>query len=145
MDNFLSEHVAIATELIIAAVLLGVIASFGIIGNDLMTTKDVRLGIRDEMVEYRDFYIYDNKVVTGNDVIVATQKLKLRYEVRIQATSTINLLITNPIADWNADRVSNLLGLDRNREFDASLILGSTDPARRHDSRNIVGVLFRMR
>ena len=49
MDNFLSEHVAIATELIIAAVLLGVIASFGIIGNDLMTAKDVRLGIRDDL------------------------------------------------------------------------------------------------
>lgn len=83
MHSLINQYIKIALEVILIALVVGMIAAFAGVSNDLTHAKEDRDATKKELTAYRELYPYDNKIVTGNDVLLATQKFKRYYSFYI--------------------------------------------------------------
>lgn len=83
MSNELRESIIIVAELLAFAALLSIIIIFSGQGREMLITHENNKAIAQEMRAYKDFSSYDNREITGDDMVLAIKKYARAYNVCI--------------------------------------------------------------
>lgn len=121
MGNELRESIYIVMELLVFSALLAVIVYFSLYTKDLLNIHNNDRVFAQEMNAYRDFTsYYDNREVTGDDVLLAMKKYARVYNMCIVhdhnndgVFNTISYHSKNSDDKsqfWNEDVIRNKLG-----------------------------------
>lgn len=83
MGNEIRESIAIIIELIVFSALLSIVIVLGQQGRSLLATHEDNKAIAQEMRAYQEFSNYDNRELTGDDMVLAIKKYSKAYNVCI--------------------------------------------------------------
>ena len=83
MGNELRESIIIVMELLVFAVLVSIIVVLSSQGRGMLVTHENNKAISQEMRAYKEFSSYDNRGITGDDMILAVKKYARAYNVCI--------------------------------------------------------------
>lgn len=122
------EYGAIALGAIMFALLISIIAFLGFIGHSFMSVGNDRKAISANLEVNRGLMVYDDNIVTRDDVLLALKKYTQEYNVIIQPTLTYNdvknsdntytmscdssdicLNQDDPVENWNIDSLENVM------------------------------------
>lgn len=107
-------------ELIVFTALISTIAFLSGQAREMQSSEIQKQDLRTELSNKRELYFYDNKVLTGNDVLVAVRKYTKVYNMRIQlgATGGTNwynapegLSVDSDDSVWEIDRIRDQLSI----------------------------------
>lgn len=134
MDEEIGYALNTATELIIHAALVAVIAVFSIFGTNLMNKTKAQSVSQNILQDKSRFYLYDDTIVTGSDVIdVITQNARL-YKFTID-NGTNKVEISSPMERqvnpdtgelygreiWTIDYLTDLMGQDIQANYSSTI------------------------
>lgn len=108
MDNEVREAVKIAIELMIAAVVIGVIATALYFGHSLMNTRNYSETSADILEAQADLYNYTSQTINGSDVLDLIVTYARLYDFAVVDTNG-NVLFKrtseNKLDDWSVTSV----------------------------------------
>lgn len=81
MREVLTQYKEIMLDLLFTATLLGILATVSTMAFQQLSTRETKIEIQDSIKEYRELSIYDNKEMTGNDIVVALKKYADKYSI----------------------------------------------------------------
>lgn len=83
MGGEIREAIYMAVELMVFSALLMIIVVLSGQGREMLTTHEANKAITQEMRAYKDFSSYDNRELTGDDMLLAIKKYARAYNVCI--------------------------------------------------------------
>lgn len=94
MGKIFEYYVQIILEVFIIGLILSLAVSFGIKTREASLKRDSEMAVMHSLDEYRDLYMYDNKYISGDDVIRIMQYKKTMYDYWIDTdeSETINYM-----------------------------------------------------
>lgn len=94
MGKIFEYYVQIILEVFIIGLILSLAVSFGIKTREASLKRDNEMAVMHSLDEYRDLYMYDNKYISGDDVIRIMQYKKTMYDYWIDTdeSETINYM-----------------------------------------------------
>lgn len=139
MGDLIKEYYAIAITLVVFSVVVGVIVYVGNIGNDLMDVYEKKNDVKETLKLSREIYGYMDKVITGNDVLIAVKKFTRLYDMKIEVGfkgSGVWILLDSEgdPEEWKLDIVSERMGRSINENYLSKLIFD--------ENGDIVGIEF---
>lgn len=146
MNREIGETIKIAIELMVTAILIGVIVVFSNLSEKTMEFVERDKSVQQLMQAHSELYHYNNKVVRGADVIDCILKYPRSYTFRvIIGSNTYVFNDQNEISSglgldlWSAEYIENVVVPSQytNMSFHARFIMNST-----HDV--IEGIEFEM-
>lgn len=84
MDTTVRDYATIAITLLLFAVFMTAITYAGAMGYELLGLAQDKRGLQKELVAQRDIAVYNDTVVTHDDIILATKKYKRQYRILVQ-------------------------------------------------------------
>lgn len=134
MRGVLEEYFDVVMEILSFALVLGLIIIFVSMGKSAVAAKEYQDAAKTELTGYREFFIYDNRYVTGNDILAFVNKYPRIYDVYIGRTgealdsmfSVRKAAETNEDA-WTMGYLLDYLEDDVNLVYKADLIRDGTN------------------
>ncbi len=139
MEKEIGLAYKIAIELIITSVVLGVVVAFTLVSNDMYSLKTRQDTTTVNMRNYAELYEYDDKVVTGSDIVDIVLLYSRVYDFNIETDhETINF---NSVAErdidsytgkpygislWSREVINRKLGTFINSKFTSKINLDDT-------------------
>ena len=125
MDDILKGYMSTIISLILFSLLLSFIVYLAVSTNDLRNIKDAKVQLSQEMQDYRQLYFYNNRTLTGDDVLLAVKKYTGVYNMSIQTMNggRITLLTSDPESWWSLDNVRRLMGDSVYRHYVSNLVI----------------------
>ena len=91
MGKIFEYYVQIILEVFIIGLILSLAVSFGIKTREASLKRDNEMAVMHSLDEYRDLYMYDNKYISGDDVIRVMQYKKTMYDYWIDTDESSNI------------------------------------------------------
>lgn len=91
MGKVFEYYVQIILEVFIIGLILSLAVSFGIKTREASLKRDNEMAVMHSLDEYRDLYMYDNKYISGDDVIRIMQYKKTMYDYWIDTDESSNI------------------------------------------------------
>lgn len=100
MDKPLKEMIFIVLEVFGLSLMIAFVAAMGIPANELNTLAQDNLVVKQSLQEYRDIYLYDNRYVSGDDVISLLQTKKENYIYYVDIDPSANVMFYKVDAEF---------------------------------------------
>lgn len=127
MDSLIKDYVRIAIELIVFVVLLGFIVYVAGVSQNLLSIGQDRKAFNTELGIQRELSQFNNRPMTGDDVIVAVKKYTKLYDMRIEqgseGSNTFFILSkTSSEITWGEDNIRLQMGSDIQKAYTSKII-----------------------
>lgn len=111
----MSSSLYITLSIVLFSALLTVIVYFGNVGREFLYIVNEQRELQKNMALEKDFYKYDNKILTGDDVLLTVQKYTkvINMDIELGGAGSgvfISLKEDGSDADWSIDRIRSALG-----------------------------------
>lgn len=91
MDKSIKELVFLCVEMILIGVLVMFISTLTIPANELNSINEDNKVISRSLSEYRELYLYDDRYVSGDDVLLLLQKYKNSYTYYVDIDPSVDV------------------------------------------------------
>lgn len=141
METTLREYIILCIEIMVAAVLIGIITVFSYFSNTAY--KDYRYSkeVTNILEEYKNLHPYDNKIIKGVDVIDTIASMSREYGFKIILNETSEPIIISSSQEfvydehgnkngskiWTLDYLNSLIGESIKDNFKSSIQYNKAD------------------
>lgn len=118
MDRSIKEMIFLSVEILLIGILLTFVLCMRLPAKEAEYKKDIDTTVRAHLNEYRDLYKFDNKYVTGEDIIYIMQKYKSTYAYYVDVDEEVGKVLLSSRsakrnkADWTSEGLKNFFLID---------------------------------
>lgn len=126
MGDPVKAHVYIAVEIAVFAILISMVVYFSIVSRNMLSVNQYRENTAIEMRAYQEIASYNNKEVTGDELIVTTKKFTQTYNICVVQDlipemggvpiyeNILTLRTSDPLEKWSEKEVRKALSKPTN-------------------------------
>lgn len=112
MERPIRDYITISISLVLFATLLSLVVFLAEQSRALLAIGVEREALNKELISYREISQYDNRELTGDDVLIAVKEYTKVYDIIIEldGTNIIDLRVDDVDEKWNSDYVRKQMG-----------------------------------